>query len=144
MSRHLALVLLAAVTLASCARLTPSTEPTPHEALPLPGTLHLVADPPQAPYPLIIRHMSGVDASGVYHEFAPGETVLVVFANLPGKKGVQVNGRTCVGRYELTTGVETDLLLVLGIDACQIQVVGSHAEGTVHFDPYTEPEVGAP
>ena len=106
--------------------------------------MHLVADPPRAPYPLVIRHVSGVEASGVYHEFALGETVLVVFATLPGEKGVQVNGRACAGRYELTTGVETDLLLVLGIDACQIEVVGSHPEGTVHFDLPTEPKVGSP
>jgi hypothetical protein len=106
--------------------------------------MHLVADPPQAPYPLIIRHLSGVEVSGVYHEIAAGETVLVVFPSLPGEKGVEVNGRACAGRYELATGVEIDLLLVLGVDACHIQVVGSHPEGTVHFDPVTEPEVGAP
>ena len=106
--------------------------------------MHLVADPPQAPYRLIIRHMSGADPSSVFHEFGPGETVLVVFSNLPGEKGVEVNGRTCTGRYEVATGVETDLVLTLGTDECAIRVVASHPQGTLHSDPPTEPKVGQP
>jgi hypothetical protein len=86
--------------------------------------------------------MTDNDPSGVYHEFAKGETILIVFTNLPGEKGVHVNGRACDGRYMLTSGVETDLLLVLGDGTCRIEVLRSHPEGIIHSDPPTEPKVG--
>lgn len=133
--------LLLAFLVISCTGLVP-VNTTPHEAQPQPGTVHLIAEPPQAPYPVVIRHMSGDDASGVYHEFAEGKTILIVFSNLPGQKGVQVNGQACEGRYLLSTGIETDVLLVLGDGSCRIEVIGSHAEGSVHSDAPTEPKVG--
>lgn len=132
-----------AFVLAGCGGSLAPVNTSPHEALPLPGTVHLVSAPAQAPYPVVIRHMSGDDASGAYHEFVEGETILVVFSNLPGEKGVQVNGRACDGRYMLTTGFETDVLLRLGDGTCRVEVLGSHAEGSVHSDPPTEPKVGA-
>ena len=51
---------LFAFVLAGCGALAPLNT-SPHEALPLPGTVHLVSAPAQAPYPVVIRHMSGDD-----------------------------------------------------------------------------------
>jgi len=108
---------------------------------PAPGSIHLVSEPPQAPYPVILRYLSGGGVSRAYHEFAQGETMLVVFSSLPGVEGIQVNGRECEGRYTLETRVETDLVLVLGDGTCRVQVIGSHPEGAVHSDPPTDPKV---
>ena len=125
---------LLALALAGCEPLIANEPPSP-------GSIHLVSEPPQAPYPVILRYLSGGSVSRVYHEFAQGETILVVFSSLPGEEGIQVNGRACEGRYTLETRVETDLLLVLGDGTCRVRVIGSHPEGAVHTDAPTEPKV---
>ncbi len=90
---------------------------------------------------MVLRYLSGGSASRAYHEFAWGDTILVVFSSLPGEEGIQVNGQACDGRYTLQTKLETDLLLFLGDGTCRVEVVGTHPEGTVHSDPPTEPNV---
>jgi hypothetical protein len=134
-------IVLLAVVLSACTQGLDRADPTLSEALPAPGSIHLISDPPQAPYPVTIRYLNGGDASGAYHDFAQGETILIVFSNLPGERGIQVNGRACEGRYTLETGVETDLLLVLGDEGCRVEVTGSHREGSVHSNAPTDPEV---
>jgi hypothetical protein len=131
--RAAAVVLLLATVLVGC-------QPGVNEP-PLPGSMHIQSEPPQAPESVTLRYLSpGV--SGVYHEFAQGETVLVVFSSLPGEYGVQVNGQACDGRFTIETRVETDVLLVLGAGSCRLEVLGSHPEGSVHTDPPTDPTVG--
>jgi hypothetical protein len=131
-SRSLAIPLLAAA-LAGC-------QPGVNEP-PLPGTVHIRSEPATAQEPVTLRYVLAGGVSRVYHEFALGETVLVVFSSLPGEHGLQLNGRDCDGRFTIETGVETDLLLVLGDGTCRLALIGSHLEGTVHTDPPTDPKV---
>ena len=54
---------------------------------------------------------------------------------------IQMNGQACEGRYTIESRVETDVLLHFGAGSCRIEVVGAHAEGSVHTDLPTEPKV---
>ena len=140
LGRAVGAMLVAAVVVA-CAGPNTSDRSTPFEAQPLPGTIHLVSVPAQVPYEVVIRHLRGDDASRVYHQFPAGTAILVVFATLPGELGVQLNGLACVGRYELVTRMETDVVLRLAGDRCSIDTIGRHPEGSIHTDPPTEPKV---
>jgi hypothetical protein len=88
-----------------------------------------------------IRWLNGGSVSGVYHEFARGEAILIVSSTLPGTEGVEVNGQACQGLYTIEARVETDLLLHLDDGSCRVEVLGSHPEGAVHTDRPTDPKV---
>ncbi len=112
--------------------------PEPPQAQePLPGAFRLTAEPATAPYRLTIRVDEGGDASRRTAEFERGHQVLVHWSTLPllAEKWIEVNGRRCEGPFEIEARRETDLLLRLQDDGCQVEILGAHPEGTVHSLP---------
>ena len=139
--RTATLTILVALVSACAPRELPSRPPIAEEH-PGPGEIHLVSQPRQAPYPLVLRYLSpGGDVSRVYHEFSRDEDVLVIFTDLPGERGIQTNGHACEGRYMVETAVQTDLLLHLGDGTCRVEVLGPHPQGKVHRGTQAEPRV---
>jgi hypothetical protein len=140
-ARSRLLILVAGLTVAACSALRPTVEP-PIAGDPF-GYVHIASSPPLAPFPVTVRfrNPSGGSVSRVSFEFDPGETVLIVFPGTPGDNGLEVNGASCEGQWALEENVETDVLLQLDDVACRVEVVGSHAIGSVHTDPPTEPQL---
>jgi hypothetical protein len=88
----------------------------------------------------VVHYLRGGSATAAYHEFEKGERILIVWVSLPERLGLQVNGINCNGTFAIYgRGIETDVLLRLADESCQVVETGSHAEGTVHHDPETEP-----
>lgn len=112
---------------------------------PLPGYVHLVADPPHASIPVTVwfRDPGGTKLSTVFFEFPAGDPILIVFPSTPGSSGLQVNDDPCDGELAILSQVETDVILHLGENPCRVEVVGSHPFGSVHTDPPTEPKLRA-
>lgn len=111
---------------------------------PLPGYVRIVAVPPQADVPITVwfRDPGGGNLSTVRFEFEAGEPILIVFPSTPGNGALQVNNLACDGQWAIGSQFETDVVLHLQRNECRTELVGSHAVGTVHDDPQTEPIVG--
>jgi hypothetical protein len=106
--------------------------PTLHEAIPLPGSFYLTAEPADAPGAFSIRYLSqGGDVSGISDDFPPGARIVAQRSTLPGRWGVLLNGGRCDGSFDIETEIETDVVLHIAADGCRIEAVGSHPEGAV-------------
>lgn len=115
----------------------------PNAGDPLPGYVHLVADPPHASIPVTVwfRDPGGTILSTVFFEFPAGDPILIVFPSTPGNSALQVNDDPCDGEWAILSQVETDVILHLAESSCRVEVVGSHPFGSVHTDPQTEPKL---
>lgn len=118
---------------------SPSTQPTEPPLIgdPLPGSFHLTSDPPRAPYPVTIRIDHGGGPSRRNAQFEEGDEVVVDWSTLPlpEAKRIEVNGQDCEGTFGIHERLETDLLLILTDDGCQVEDLGSHPEGGSHWHP---------
>ena len=112
---------------------------------PLPGYVHLVADPPHAGIPVTVwfRDPGGTNLSTIFFEFPAGDLILIVFPGTLGNSALQVNDDPCDGEWAILSQVETDVILHLDEGSCRVGVVGSHPFGSVHTDPQTEPKFRA-
>ncbi len=134
--------LLAVVAAMACAPRATS-EPTVISD-PLPGYVHLVAEPPQANIPIRFRYRDlgfPLNLSTVYFDFAAGQTILIVAPSTPGDSALQMNETSCAGQWPIESQVETDVVLHLDGSACRVELIDSHPFGSVHTDPPTEPQV---
>lgn len=104
---------------------------------PDPGSFHLTAEPPLAPYFLSIRADEAGGPSRRNAQFDGGDQVVVDWSTLPlpQVKWIEVNGRDCEGTFGIKERAETDLLLILAGDVCRVEVLGTHPEGGPHHEP---------
>ena len=95
------------------------------EALPGPGQVMLVADPPEAAEPLTIE-FAGQDGEvrGLPTQIQPGATVSASTVSLPGKVTVHVNGKACDGTVPVRTDMTTTVVLLFARGGCSIAVQG--------------------
>jgi hypothetical protein len=127
------LALAFVVVSTGCGSLRQSTAPTQHGE-PLPGSYHLISDPTLAPYDIVIREADSGGSHSLSEHFSQGQKVELTWSTLPlpSPKWIQVNGQNCEGSFTIEPRVETDLLLLLTTDSCQLQVLAKHPEGTGH------------
>lgn len=123
-------MLVAALAIGCTLHTNPPTQ-VPTHGEPLPGSFHLTASPPLAPFELTIRADDIGGPSGRSAQFEEGEEIVVMWSTLPlpEEKWIEVNGEDCDGTFRIQARIETDLLLVLTDDGCHVQVVGSHPQG---------------
>lgn len=92
----------------------------------------MTALPPRALSALTLQYIGSDGAvSGVQDEFVVGSLVVVDRPNLPGQMGVRVNSVACEGRFSIDSGFETDVILLLGVNPCRVELVGTHPVGTM-------------
>lgn len=101
----------------------------PHEAIPLPGIVHLTSEPATAPFAVSIRLIYQGQPSSGSDDFIEGATIVLDRSALPQPHGVQVNGRACTGEFTIESGVETDVQVVFADGGCSVRVLGQHPEG---------------
>lgn len=81
---------------------------------------------------LVFRY-AGPDGvpSQVSDTISVGEPVVIDRASLPGTHTLSVNGATCLGTFEVTTDLETDLVVHLSSERCETSTLRTHAPGAL-------------
>jgi hypothetical protein len=144
----IALRTIALVGIAAVSACSPVASGVPQVVVdPLPGYLHLAAEPAKATVPVRIRYADPGhpgNLSTVYYDFAAGQPILVVAPSTPSAPGnlaILMNETQCVGSWPIESQVETDVVLHFDASSCRVEVIGSHPYGAIHTDAPTEPKV---
>ena len=129
--------MVAVLVLGGCGLLPQPPSPLPtfregFEAIPGPGYIHLITEPPTAPRRLTIGS-AGDDgqASSITQTFADGSLVVVDLTHLPGASSILVDGVGCDGAIPVEVDRETDVVLRLLPDRCTVTVLRIHEAGVL-------------
>lgn len=105
---------------------------------PLPGSVHLVSNPPLAPYAVTLRVDEAGEPGGRIATFDAGDEIVVTWSTLPlpTDKWIEINGQDCEGTFEIRERFQTDVLLVLLPDgSCRIEARGMQPETGLGSQP---------
>jgi hypothetical protein len=95
------------------------------------GTVHFVADPPKATTSVEVRlQMQDGSASDVASMFEVGSVIEDTAWSVPGRRGLIVNGRPCVGAFEIEGGRTSEITIRLRGDLCSVTVTAIHPQAT--------------
>jgi hypothetical protein len=99
------------------------------------GSFHFVAEPPVAAEPLSVRlRMEDGTSSARSFDFAVGDVVTDSPTDVPGRRGVVVNGRSCAGEFIVEAGRTTEVTIRLVGDTCTVVQTGVHEEAHAASD----------
>lgn len=123
---------LLTVAVVACSPVANLTAVPASEMLPGPGYFHIVGDPEFADASLTFRYIgSDGEVADVSDTIQPGERTVVDRTTLPGTQEISVNGLTCSGSFPVESDRETDLVVRITADGCEVRIIQIHGADDV-------------
>lgn len=128
-ARFVSLALLISL-IGACSPIVRGTAGLGSETIPGPGYFHVTGDPAVADKMLTFRYV-GPDGipSEVSDVIQPGGQTVIDRTTLPGSHTLTVNGVPCSGTFSIESDRETDLVVKLTGDGCEVSTVAIHKPG---------------